>query len=78
MNFYVEMADKDTGELLYRNKATYACNFVSNDTGRKFISKIIDSCLRGVRQSEHKNINLSISFCEPKENEFVELIPFTD
>lgn len=76
MNFYIEMADKDTGELLYRRQCNYACNFISGDTGRKFLVSVIDSCLRGVRSSEHKQINLNISFSEPKQNDYVAEIPF--
>ena len=61
MNLEFQMIDIQTGEILARSKKTYACNFaVSNDAGFRTMMQWCQSCVRGVRKTEHKEIELRI------------------
>lgn len=68
MNINIQMFDKKTGDLIAKRSANYALNFVTrNDSGFECIMKWVQSCVRGVRLTEHKEIELRISFDEKYE-----------
>lgn len=72
MNIRLQMIDTDTGEIL----ATKCCNYVlsfatRNDSGFKLIMNWIHSCVRGVRISDHKSIELRVHFEQEKESLFL-------
>lgn len=69
------MSDVDTGEVLWNCNRGFACNFVNNDAGRILISKMIDSAIKGVRSSDHKRINCSVTLQEPVQKELPFDIP---
>lgn len=68
------MTDKSTGEILWQKTSSYACNFVENDAGRKLISKMIDSAIKGARLG--RLINCSVDFVEPPYKDMS--LPFED
>lgn len=66
------MIDTDTGEILASKYANYALNFgYKKDSGFVMIMNWVHSCVRGIRTTEHKNIELRIGFCEEKESLFL-------
>lgn len=65
MNLEFTMVDVKTGEIFARSKKTFACNFaVSNDAGFRTMMQWCQSAVRGVRKSDHKEIELRIYFGE--------------
>lgn len=65
MNLDFQIIDVQTGEILARSKRTYACNFAtSNDVGFRTMMQWCQSCVRGVRKTEHKELELRIYFGE--------------
>lgn len=59
------MFDKRTGCLIAKRSSNYALNFgVRNDSGFECIMNWVKSCVRGVRLTEHKEIELRITFDE--------------
>lgn len=72
MNLRFEMIDIDTGEILAHRYENLACNIgLKNDVGFSKINSWAASCIRGVRSSEHENIELRISFCKEKAPSFL-------
>lgn len=72
MNLRLQMVDTDTGELLAHKYCNYALNFsTKNDAGFILIMNWVQSCVRGVRTTDHQNIQLQIQFCEEKESLFL-------
>lgn len=72
MNLSVEMIDMNTGEVLGRKSANYVLNFATkNDAGFVFLMRWLQSCVRGVRLSDHKDIQLRVSFHDDKESLFL-------
>lgn len=67
MDLQIEMIDKQTGEVLAKKCRDYALNFaVKNDSGFAYLHRWLESCVRGVRCSEHRQIQLRIDFSEYK------------
>ena len=65
MNLRFQMVDTDTGEILAHRYENLACNIgAPNDVGFKKIVDWAASCIRGVRTTEHKNIELRVGFCK--------------
>ena len=65
MNLEFQMIDVQTGEIIARSKKTFACNFaVSNDAGFRTMMQWCQSAVRGVRKTEHKELELRIYFGE--------------
>ena len=73
----IQMVDTDTGEVLYRRQAVYACQFVSNDAAFKLMHNVCESAVRGIRYDKAKSIELKIRFCEATHNNSAEL-PFKE
>ena len=72
MNVRLQMIDTDTGEILATKYANYAFNFAyKGDVGFTTIINWAHSCVRGIRNTEHKNIELRVGFCEEKEELFL-------
>lgn len=72
MNIRLQMIDTDTGEILATKYANYALNFgLKNDAGFILIMNWVHSCVRGIRTTEHKNIELRVGFCNEKEELFL-------
>ena len=46
----IQMVDTDTGEVLYRKQAVYACQFLKNDSAFKLMHNVCESA---VRKSNH-------------------------
>lgn len=76
MNLKFQMIDTDTGEILAHKYHNFVCSFCTkNDAGFTRIMEWAQSCVKGVRCSEHKSIELRIGFCEDRDPEY---IPFND
>lgn len=76
MNLKLTMIDVDTGEILAHKYHNYVCSFLTpKDAGFTRIMEWVQSCVKGVRTTEHKKIELRIGFCEEIEPRF---IPFND
>ena len=68
------MIDIDTGEILATRYSNYACNFADKkDVGFSKILAWAQSCVRGVRTSNHENIELRVGFCKEKAPQFLNL-----
>lgn len=68
MNLRFQMVDTDTGEILGISYKNYALNFADkNDVGFRRCLEWCMSAVRGVRVSEHKNIELMIFFGAEKQ-----------
>lgn len=68
MNINIEMLDSQTGKTIAKRSANYALNFgTRNDSGFECIMKWVQSCVRGVRLTEHKEIELRVRFDEKYE-----------
>lgn len=74
MNIVLCMTDKETGEILWQKTTDYSCRFVQNDAGRKLISQMIDSAIKGARLGRF--INCSVDFIEKPFKEVP--LPFQD
>lgn len=62
------MVDTDTGEILGTSYKNYVLNFADKkDTGFIRCLEWCMSAVRGVRNSEHKNIEVRIFFGEEKQ-----------
>lgn len=62
------MVDTDTGEILGTSYRNYALNFADKkDTGFIRCLEWCMSAVRGVRSTEHKNIEVRIFFGEEKQ-----------
>lgn len=60
-----QMVDTSTGEIICTSYKDFACNFaVSNDAGFRTCMEWCMSAVRGVRTTDHKNIELRIHFAE--------------
>ena len=67
MNLRFQMVDTDTGEILGTSYKNYALNFADkNDVGFRRCLEWCMSCVRGIRSTDHKNIELKIFFGEEK------------
>ena len=67
MNLRFQMVDTDTGEILGTSFKNYVLNFADkNDVGFRRCLEWCMSCVRGVRTTEHKNIELKIYFGEER------------
>ena len=65
MNLEFQMIDVRTGEIIARSKKTFACNFAtSNDAGFRTMMLWCQSAVRGVRKTDHKELELRIYFGE--------------
>lgn len=73
----IQMVDTDTGEVLYRRQAVYACQFLKNDTAFKLMHNVCESAVRGIRYKKCNSIELKIRFCEASANNSAEL-PFKE
>ena len=73
----IQMADTDTGEVLYRKQAVYACQFHKNDTAFNLMHKVCESAVRGIRYKRANSIELKLRFCEAAANNSAEL-PFKE
>lgn len=61
------MVDVDTGEILATRYKDFAMNFATkSDAGFRTCVEWCMSAVRGVRTTEHKNIELRIGFQEEK------------
>ena len=45
----IQMVDTDTGEVLYRKQAVYACQFLKNDAAFKLMHNVCESAVRGIQ-----------------------------
>ena len=61
----IQMVDTDTGEVLYRKQAVYACQFHKSDSAFKLMHNVCESAVRGIRFKKCASIELKIRFCEP-------------
>lgn len=76
MNLKFTMIDVETGEILAHKYHNLTCNFqTKNDAGFTKIMEWAQSCVKGVRTSEHKKIELRIGFQDEIEPQW---IPFDD
>lgn len=57
------MVDVDTGEVLAMSSKSFAMNFnTKNDAGFRTCMEWCMSCVRGLRNTNHKNLELRIGF----------------
>ena len=76
MNLKLQMIDIDTGEILAHKYHNLVCSFATRgDAGFTKILEWAQSCVKGVRTSEHKHIELRVGFSEEIEPAY---IPFDD
>ena len=72
MIIVLKMIDTQTGEILAESSKSFVLNFhCSNDAGFACIKRWIESCVRGVRTTNHKNIELRTHFSEEKQIPFI-------
>lgn len=65
MNLRFQMIDTDTGEILGTSYKNYALNFADKkDTGFLRCLEWCMSAVRGIRSTQHKNIEVRIFFGE--------------
>lgn len=68
MNLRFQMVDTDTGEILATSYNNYILNFYDKkDVGFRRCLEWCMSAVRGVRTTEHKNIELRVFFGEEKK-----------
>ena len=68
MNLRFQMIDTDTGEILGTSYKNYALNFADKkDTGFIRCLEWCMSAVRGIRSTEHKNIEVRIFFGTEKQ-----------
>lgn len=66
------MIDTDTGEVLCTCYKDYAMNFATkNDAGFRTLVEWCRSAVRGVRTTEHKNIELRFHFSESQGSLYI-------
>lgn len=76
MNIKLSMVDVETGEILAHKYHNLACNLQTrNDAGFTKIMEWAQSCVKGVRTSDHKCIELRVAFSDEIEPQW---IPFND
>lgn len=65
MNMRFQMVDTSTGEIICTSYKDFACNFATkNDAGFRTCMEWCMSAVRGVRTTDHRNIELRIHFAE--------------
>lgn len=68
MNLTLTMVDTETGEILARNNKNLTFNFnTKTDAGFRTCLEWCMSAVRGVRNTEHKNIEVRFHFAEDKQ-----------
>lgn len=66
------MVDTQTGEIIARNNKNLTFNFnTKNDAGFRTCLEWCMSAVRGVRLTEHKNIEVRFHFADDKQIPFI-------